>query len=34
MKIRDKYLKVRVQYSGTQYVIIHALQTMFTISYS
>ena len=34
MKIRDKYIKIRVKYSGTQYAIINALRTLFTISYA
>lgn len=34
MKVRDKYLKVRVKYDGTQYAIITALKTLFTISYA
>jgi len=33
-KIRDKYLKVRVIYSGTDLNIISAIRTLFTISYS
>jgi hypothetical protein len=34
MKIRDKYLKVRVRYDGKQYVIVNAIRTYFTISYA
>ena len=34
MKVRDKYLKVRVRYDGTQYAIINAIRTFFTISYA
>ena len=34
MKIRDKYLKVRIKYSGTQYAIINGIKTLFTISYA
>ena len=34
MKIRDKYIKIRVKYNGTQYAIINALRTFFTISYA
>ena len=34
MKIRDKYLKVRVRYDGKQYVIANAIRTYFTISYA
>lgn len=33
-KIRDKYCKIRVVYSGTQLAIITALQTLYTLSYS
>jgi hypothetical protein len=34
MKIRDKYIKIRVKYTGTQYAIINAIKTLFTISYA
>lgn len=34
MKIRDKYIKIRVKYKGDQYAIINALRTLFTISYA
>lgn len=34
MKLRDKYLKVRVRYDGTQYAIINAIRTFYTISYA
>lgn len=34
MKIRDKYIKIRVKYDGKQYAIINALKTFFTISYA
>lgn len=34
MRIRDKYIKIRVKYDGTHYAIINALKTMFTVSYS
>lgn len=34
MKIRDKYIKIRVKYSGTEYAIINAIRTIFTISYA
>ena len=34
MRIRDKYIKIRVKYDGTKYAIINALRTLFTISYS
>jgi len=32
-KIRDKYARIRVKYSGEKLAIIVALQTMFTLSY-
>jgi len=34
MKIRDKYMKIRIQYKGMQYAIINAIKTLFTISYA
>jgi len=34
MKIRDKYIKIRVRYDGKQYAIVNALKTFFTISYN
>lgn len=34
MRIRDKYLRIRITYDGTQYAIINALRTFFTISYA
>lgn len=34
MRIRDKYIKIRVKYNGEQYAIVNALKTMFTISYA
>jgi hypothetical protein len=34
MKIRDKYIKVRIKYDGTKYAIINAIRTLFTISYA
>lgn len=34
MKLRDKYIKIRVRYDGTKYAIINSLKTMFTISYA
>lgn len=34
MKLRDKYLKVRVRYDGTKYAIINAIKTFYTISYA
>jgi hypothetical protein len=33
-KIRDKYIKIRIRYSGTKYAIINSLLTLFTISYA
>ena len=33
-KIRDKYLKIRVRYDGTQYVMVNAIKTNYTISYA
>ena len=33
-RIRDKYLKVRVKYSGEDLVIITALKTLYNITYS
>jgi hypothetical protein len=33
-KIRDKYLKIRVKYSGEDLVVITALKTLMTLSYS
>jgi hypothetical protein len=33
-KIRDKYLKVRVRYDGTKYVIVNAIKTYYTVSYA
>lgn len=33
-KIRDKYLKIRVRYDGTQYVMINAIKTKYTISHA
>ena len=34
MKIRDKYLKIRVRYDGTKYAIVNALRTLYTVSYA
>lgn len=34
MKIRDKYVKIRVRYDGKKYAIVNAVKTYFTISYS
>ena len=33
-KIRDKYIKIRVRYSGKDLVIISALKTLYTVSYA
>ena len=33
-RIRDKFIKIRVKYSGKDQVIITSLKTMFTLSYS
>lgn len=33
-RIRDKFLKVRVKYSGEDLAIITALKTMMTVSYA
>lgn len=33
-KIRDKYIKIRVKYDGSDYAIINAINTFFTVSYS
>ena len=33
-KIRDKYCKIRIRYSGTKLAIISAVLTTFTISYA
>lgn len=34
VKIKDKYLKVRIRYSGEDLAIINAINTLYTISYS
>ena len=34
MKVRDKYVKVRIKYTGDKYSIINAIETFFTLSYS
>lgn len=34
MRIRDKYVKIKVEYSGEDLAIITAIRTLFTISYS
>jgi hypothetical protein len=33
-KIRDKWIKIRVRYSGKNLAIIHSLITLYTISYA
>ena len=33
-KLRDKYIKIRVRYTGDELAIITALKTLFTISYA
>jgi len=33
-KIRDKWIKIRVRYSGKNLAIIHSLITLYNISYS
>ena len=33
-KIRDKYLKVKIRYSGEDLTIIQAVKALFTISYA
>jgi hypothetical protein len=33
-KIRDKYLKVRIRYDGTKYVLVNAVKTLYSISYA
>ena len=34
VKIKDKWVKIRIRYSGEKLAIINAVQTLFTISYS
>jgi len=34
MKIRDKYVKIRVKYDGRKLAIINALRTLLTVSYA
>jgi len=34
MRIRDKYIKIRVRYDGAKHTIINALKTFFTLSYA
>ena len=34
MKIRDKYIKIRVRYSGNEMAVIQAIRTLYTISYA
>ena len=33
-KVRDKFLKVRVRYDGSQYVIVNGIRTYYRISYA
>jgi hypothetical protein len=33
-KVRDKYIKIRVKYSGDKLAIINGIRTIFTISYT
>jgi len=33
-KIRDKWMKVRIRYSGKNLAIIHSIMTLFNISYN
>ena len=33
-KIRDKYIKIRVRYSGKELAIIHSIVTLFNYSYA
>ena len=33
-RIRDKYLRIKVRYTGNDLAIIYALRTMFTVSYA
>jgi hypothetical protein len=33
-KIRDKYCKIKIRYSGTKLAVISAIITTFTISYA
>ena len=33
-RIRDKFIKIRVKYSGEDQVLISTLKTLFTLSYS
>lgn len=33
-RIRDRYVKVKVRYSGSDLAIIYALKTLYTISYA
>jgi hypothetical protein len=33
-KIRDKWIKIRVRYSGYNLAVIHSLVTLFNLSYS
>ena len=33
-KLRDKYIRIRVRYDGTQYAIVNGIRTYFTVSYA
>jgi hypothetical protein len=33
-RLRDKYIKIRVRYTGEELAIITALKTLYTISYA
>jgi hypothetical protein len=34
MRIRDKYIKIRVKYDGKKHSIVNAIRTLFTVSYA
>lgn len=34
MKVRDKYVKIKVRYNGEQYAIVNGIRTLFTISHA
>jgi hypothetical protein len=34
IKLRDKYIRIRIRYSGKELAIIQAVQTLFRLSYS
>jgi hypothetical protein len=34
MKTRDKYVKIRINYSGTELALISVIKTLFTLSYA